>query len=599
MKQFFGAFFGSIVGLLITGIICALIIGAMVAGAIGGVFSGLDDEKVTIVKENSVLHLKLNGMIRDRGVDNPFEELNLGPFMKEGALGINNITEAIKKAKTDDKIKGIYLDVENIAAGFATIEEIRNAIIDFKSSKKFVYAYGEGFSQKEYYLASAASKLYMNPQGGMEFKGLGMQLMFFKGALDKLDIEMQIFRHGKFKSAIEPFMLDKMSEANRMQVETYLGSIWNSMLDGISKQRDIGVDELNKLANNLSINSTQAALDNKLVDGLMYEDEVMDLIKKDLKIESKEKITMVTLSKYVHHPKKWNGKERKPKTKDPKIALIYAVGQIESGEGDDETIGSKRIAKAIKEARQDSSIKAIVLRVNSPGGSALASDVIWREVVLAKKAKPFVVSMGDVAASGGYYISCAADRIFAQPNTITGSIGVFGVLPNFQKMFSEKLGIHIDTVNTNKHSDVGSAFRPVSETERAYVQKGVEEVYTTFIGRVAEGRNTTPNMIDSIGQGRVWSGSDALKINLVDELGGLDKAIAYAAKKANISDYKMIELPKQKDPLSMLLSKSEDEMENRIIHKNLGQQYEYFKFIQNILQLKGIQARLPYEMIIN
>ncbi len=599
MKQFFGAFFGSILGLLITGIVCALIIGAMIAGAIGGAFSGMDEGKVTIVKENSVLHLKLNGAIKERGVENPFEELHLGPFMPDAALGINDITEAIKKAKSDDKIKGIYLEVENLAAGFATIEEVRNALIDFKTSKKFIYSYAEMFNQREYYLASVATKLYLNPQGGMELKGLSSQMMFFKSALDKMNIEMQIFRHGKFKSAIEPFMLDKMSEANRLQVETYMGSIWNTMLEGVSKQRDVSVDELNKLANNLTINSPQAAVDAKLIDGLFYEDEVMDLLRKDLKIEQKDKIAFVNIGKYNHHPKKWNKKESKYKGKEPKIALIYAVGQIESGEGDEETIGSKSIAKAIKDARLDTTIKAIVLRVNSPGGSALASDVIWREVTLAKKVKPFIVSMGDVAASGGYYISCAADRIFAQPNTITGSIGVFGVLPNMQKLFSEKLGINIDTVNTNKHSDVGSAFRPVTEQEREYVQKGVEEVYTTFIGRCAEGRHTTPNMIDSIGQGRVWSGADAIKINLVDELGGIEKAIAYAAKKANISDYKLVELPKQQDPFSKLLSKGEDEMETRIMQKNLGQQYIYLKYVKSLLNMKGVQARLPYELIIN
>ncbi|MGZ3883818.1 MAG: signal peptide peptidase SppA, partial [Bacteroidia bacterium] len=272
--------------------------------------------------------------------------------------------------------------------------------------------------------------------------------------------------------------------------------------------------------------------------------------------------------------------------------------QINSGDGDEETIGSDRLAKAIREARNDSSVKAVVLRVNSPGGSALASDVIWREVVLTKKVKPVVVSMGDVAASGGYYISCAADRIFAQPNTITGSIGVFGLLPNAQKAFADKLGINIDTVNTNKHSDVGTIFRPVTEEERAYVQNGVEKVYATFIGRVAEGRNTTPALIDSIGQGRVWSGTDALKINLVDELGGIDKALAYAAKKANIKDYKLLELPKQKDPLSMLLNKGEDDMETRIMQKHLGTQYNYLRFVKQLMDQKGVQARLPYELII-
>jgi protease-4 len=597
MKQFFGAFFGSILGLLITGIIMALIIGGFIAAGLKGAFDN-SGEKTFSVKENSVLHLKVEGAITERGMDNPFEELDLGPFMPPAVLGVRGIVKSIEHAKTDDNIKGIYLDIRNIEAGFATVEEIRNALIDFKKSKKFIYSYSEVYSQKSYYLASTATKLYMNPQGGMEFKGLSAQLMFFKNMLEKLSIEMQIFRHGKFKSAIEPFMLDKMSEANRLQTETYMNSIWNSILEGISKERGISIDKLNELANNLVIGSPESALNEKLVDGLLYEDEVMALLKKDLKLAEKDKIAFADVAKYQKKVKE-SRKEKKIGSKQPKIALIYAVGSIESGEGDEETIGSDRIAKAIKDARLDSTVKAIVLRVNSPGGSALASDVIWREMTLAKKAKPTIVSMGDVAASGGYYISCAADRIFAQPNTITGSIGVFGVLPNLQKALSDKLGINIDTVNTNKHSDVGTAFRKVSESEYVYIQSAVEKVYETFIGRVAEGRNTTTALIDSIGQGRVWSGVDALKINLVDELGGTNEALAYAAKMAKITDYKVEEMPKRKDPFAMFLNNKEEEVEARLIKKNLGAQYQFLMHVQTIINLKGVQARLPYELNIN
>lgn len=596
MKQFFGAFFGSILGLLITGIIMALIIGGFIAAGLKGAFDN-GGEKLFTVKENSVLHLKIEGAITERGMDNPFEELDLGPFMPPAVLGVRGIVKSIEHAKTDDKIKGIYLDIRHIEAGFASVEEIRNALIDFKKSKKFIYAYGEMYSQKSYYLASTATNLYLNPQGGMEFKGLSAQLMFFKNMLEKLNIEMQIFRHGKFKSAIEPFMLDKMSEANRLQTETYLNSIWNSILDGISKERGMSIDKLNELANNLSIESPESALNAKLVDGLLYEDEVMNLLKKELKLKEKDKIAFADIAKYQ--------KNAKPSLKDkklgkqPKIALIYAVGSIEGGEGDEETIGSDRIAKAIKDARLDSNIKAIVLRVNSPGGSALASDVIWREMTLAKKAKPTIVSMGDLAASGGYYISCAADRIFAQPNTITGSIGVFGMLPNMQKAFADKLGINIDTVNTNKHSDVGSPFRKVSESEFAYIQNSVEKVYETFISRVAEGRKITTSMVDSIGQGRVWSGADALKINLVDEIGGANEALAYAAKMAKITDYKIEEMPKRKDPFSMFLNNKEDEMEARLIKKNLGAQYLFLSTVKKVIDFKGVQARMPFELSIN
>jgi protease-4 len=592
MKQFFGAFFGSILGLLITGIIMALIIGGFIAAGLKGAFDG-GGEKLFTTKDNSVLHLKIEGLITDRGMDNPFEDFNLGPWMPEASLGVRGIVKSIEHAKTDDKIKGIYIDIKNLQAGFASVEEIRNALIDFKTSKKFVWAYSEAMSQKEYYLASAASKIYLNPQGGMEWKGLSAQLMFFKNMLDKLNVDVQIFRHGKFKSAIEPFMLDKMSEANRLQTETYLNSIWAAMTAGISKERNIDVEKLNELANNLVIESPESALENKLIDGLKYEDEVMSELKKELKIKETEKIAFADISKYQK-----NVKEKKLGVKD-KVALIYAVGSIESGEGDDETIGSDRIAKAIREARMDSSVKAIVMRVNSPGGSALASDVIWREVVLAKKVKPVIVSMGDLAASGGYYISCAADRIFAQPNTITGSIGVFGMLPNLQRAFSDKLGINIDTVNTNKHSDIGTPFRPVAKDEFNYIQNSVEKVYSTFIGRVAEGRGITTAMVDSIGQGRVWSGTDALKINLVDEIGGTNEAIAYAVKQAKLKEYRIEELPKRKDPLSSLLGNKEDEIETRMMKRNLGVQYEYLQVIKNILKMKGVQARVPYEMIIN
>lgn len=597
MKQFFGAFFGSIVGLLITGIIMALIIGAFIAAGLKGAFSGLESEKVFTVKENSVLHLKLDGPIGERGVDNPFEEYDLGPFMPHGMMGVRGIVQAIESAKSDEKIKGIYLDIKDLQTGFASTQEIRDALLDFKKSGKFIYSYSEIYSQKAYYLATAATKIYMNPQGGMEFKGLSMQLMFFKNMLEKMQVEAQIFRHGKFKSAIEPFMLDKMSEANRLQTETYLNSIWNSITDGVSKERKIEVAKLNELANKLAINHAEDALNNKLVDGLLYEDEVMSLIKKELKLKEKDKIAFADINKYE---KQHRGGNLKGKLgKKPKIALIYAVGQIEGGEGDDETIGSDRIAKAIKDARLDSTVKAIVLRVNSPGGSALASDVIWREVTLAKKAKPVVVSMGDVAASGGYYISCAADYIFAQPNTITGSIGVFGMLPNAQKMFADKFGINIDTVNTNKHSDVGSIFRAVSPEENMYIQNSVEHVYETFIGRVAEGRNITTAMVDSIGQGRVWSGTDALNIKLVDELGGTNDAIAYAAKMAKVSDYKMEEFPKRKDPFSMFLNKGEEGLEDRIMQRNLGEQYQFLKMMRKVINMKGVQMRLPYEMVLN
>lgn len=590
MKQFFGAFFGSCLGILVTGVVITLIVIASVSSMFSDAIH-LKDNDVYKAKENSILRIDLNNDIKERGVKNPFGEIDLGPFMPKPSIGINDIVESLKKAKTDKNIKAIYLEISEPIAGFATLEEIRNALLDFKSSGKLIYAYAEVFSQKAYYLASTANKIYLNPQGALEIKGLSSQIMFYKKMLEKLDLEVQIFRHGKFKSAIEPFMLDKMSDANRTQVETYLGSLWNHMISGIAKNRSITTQEINHIADNLLIRSPEDAVKYKFVDELKYEDEVFSVIKKNNHLSETEKINFVTLNKYA------NSAHESKLSKD-KIAVIYAVGEIESGEGDDQTIGSATIAKAIRDARLDNNVKAIVFRVNSPGGSALASDVIWRETVLAQQSKPFIVSMGDVAASGGYYISCAADRIFAQPNTITGSIGVFGMLPNAQKALSEKLGITIDTVNTNKHSDVGTILRGTTSDESLYIQQSVEHIYDVFITKVAEGRKTSKNKIDEIGQGRVWSGMDAIKINLVDELGGLNDAIDFAAKKAKLKNYKLQLLPKQKDPLQELLGNTKDEMETRVMKTNLGEQYQYVKQIKNVLQLKGVQARVPYEMII-
>ena len=590
MKNFFTSFFGAMLGVIISSILIVVI---AVASIIGGLASAISkSETDEVVKNNSVLLIDLNQEIKERTTDNPFANFNFSNI-GDKSIGLDKIIDNINSAKSDSSIKGIYLHLTTMEAGMAAMEEIRNALIDFKKSKKFIYAYSEMYSQKMYYLSSVADKIMLNPQGEFDFRGLSAQIMFFKKALDNLQVDVQVFRHGKFKSAIEPFMLDKMSEANREQTEQFLGSIWNNMLSKISKERKIEISELNSIADNLKISSPDDALKNKLIDGLMYEDEVKSLIRKKLAIGENDKINFVKIAKYEPE----NSKVKDFSTGD-KVAVIYAVGSIESGEGDDETIGSERIARAIREARLDNNVKAIVLRVNSPGGSALASDVMWREVTLAKKTKPFVVSMGDVAASGGYYISCAADRIFAQPNTITGSIGVFGIMPNAQKMLSERLGITIDTVNTNKHSDMGGIFRGVTENERAFIQNGVEEVYDVFTKRVAEGRKMMQSAVDSIGQGRVWSGSDALRINLVDELGSLENAIEFAAKKAKIDDYSIQQLPKPKNPFDEILGNIEKETESKILKNQLGETYTYLKNLKTLINLKGVQARMPYDLII-
>ena len=432
MKQFFGAFFGSIIGLIIATVLAILIIIGVIKSSFNSVLENNDD-KIEL-QSNSILKINLEGAIIDREKENIFKDFGaLSSLSGEGGLGLNSLVEKINSAKNDTKLKGIYLVFKNIDAGFASLQEFRNALSDFKKSGKFIYTYAENYSQKEYFLASVSNKIFLNPQGNFDWKGLSMSLMFFKNAFDKLDLDIQVFRHGKFKSAVEPFLLNKMSQANRFQSEIFLNSIWNSMLSEISKDRKISIQQLNIMANGLKIQFPEDALGN-MIDALAYEDEVILELKKKIGIKENEKTQFISLEKY-ESKKTFNSKAI-----NSKIAVIYLNGSISSGNGNDNEIGSDRIAKAIKEARLDDKVKAIVLRVNSPGGSALASDVIWREVYLSKKSKPVIVSMGDLAASGGYYISCAADKIFAQPNTITGSIGVFGIIPNLQKMLENKIG---------------------------------------------------------------------------------------------------------------------------------------------------------------
>jgi protease-4 len=606
MKNFFSTFFGAVVGVIVAGILCTIIFATIIVSSFKTQFN-FGKEKEVRVKANSVLMLKFKEPIKERGVSNPLSELGLGDFIGgKSGMGLNDIMSSIKKAETDTAIKGIYLDLnDEPVASSATLEEVRNSLLAFKASKKFVYAYAENYSQKSYYLASVADKIYLHPEGEFMFKGLSAQIMYYKNALEKLNVEMQVFRHGKFKSAVEPYLLDKMSAPNRLQLKTLLNSLWIHMLEGISKQRGVSVPELQQIADGLKINFPADAQQFKLVDELKYKDEVSDILKQKLGVKEKQKINFISLSDYNSSGKETGEDDEKTKNKKhdskAKLAVIYAVGEIASGEGDADKIGSETTAKAIRDARTDTTVKGIILRVNSPGGSALASDVIWREVTLAKKVKPVVVSMGDVAASGGYYISCAANYIFAQPNTITGSIGVFGVIPNAQKLFSEKLGINIDTVNTNNHSDIGSLYRPASAQEAAYIQKGVEQVYSTFTKRVAEGRGIPQPQVDSIGQGRVWSGSDAIGIKLVDELGGINDAINYTAKKVNLKegDYEILSLPKLKDPIKDLLNGKKSDEEVRVLQQNLGIFYDYIKYAQSIIRAKGVQARLPFEMNIN
>ena len=586
MRQFFKFLFASMLGFVLGSILLIFILIGMISAAV----NSLDDEQVTEVKSNSMLFLDFEKPIVDRASKNPFENINFNTFESEPSAGLNTILENLRKAKTDKNIKGIYMELSTINTGIATVEEIRNALLDFKKSGKPIISYSEVYTQKSYYLASVADKIYMNPQGAMELKGLGAEIMFYKGLLDKIEVETQVIRHGRFKSAVEPFILDKMSNDNRLQTRGFMQSIWNFMLNNIATSRKLSFEELNTLTNNFSIREPEDAIKYKLIDKLVYKDEVLEELKTLTgKTKKEDSPQLITLSKYSKSPD-----TEKKSLKDPQIAIIYATGEIESGEGASDKIGSETVSKAIREARLNDKIKAIVLRVNSPGGSALASEVIWREAELANKVKPVVVSMGDVAASGGYYISAASRKIFASQNTITGSIGVFGLIFNAQKMLNNKLGITIDTVKTNRLSDFGSMSRPLTAEEKQIFQQGVEKVYDTFTKRVANGRKMEQANVDSIGQGRVWSGVEAKNIGLVDEFGGLNDAIAAAAKIANLNKYRTVELPKQKDPFKEILAELGNEAETKYLNYKLGDEAKYFNKAQELLKMQGIQTRLPY-----
>lgn len=584
MKDFFKFVFASMVGFILSFFVVFLLLIAIITAMVS---SAGNDGKVSIAS-NSVLHVSLDYPIKERTDKNPFAELDFFGLESKKMLGLNEILTNIKNAKSDDRIKGIYLDASSLSTGMASIEEVRNALIDFKKSGKFIVAYSEVYSQGAYYLATVADKIYLNPEGMIDFRGLNSEIMFFKGALEKLDIEAQIIKVGTYKSAVEPFILDKMSEPNKQQVTSFLGSMYDHLLSEISKSRKISKENLFSIADSAKIRAPKDALSYKMVDGLKYKDEVLEELKKLTKTDKKKDIKSVSIEEYSA-----NEEEEKESSKN-RIAVIYANGEIISGEGNDETIGSERISRAIRKARTDDKVKAIVLRINSPGGSALASDVIWRETVLAKKSKPVIVSMGDVAASGGYYIACAADSIFAQANTITGSIGVFGIIPNMQKFFNNKLGITFDGVKTGKFADLGSVSRPLTESEKMIIQLEVNKTYDTFTKKVAEGRKKDQNYINTIGQGRVWSGTEALKIGLVDRLGNINDAIASAAKKANLKDYKIVDYPSQVDPLTALFDKSGDKVKAYFVKRELGDSYLYYEQMKSALNLSGVQARIPY-----
>jgi len=570
-------------------ILSSILLFVILIGGIGAMVSSQDQPIKT--KPHTVLHVELNQPIMDRGNNNPMENFDFTSFTPTQQLGLNDILKNIKKAKKDPNIDGIYLDLTYIQAGMATIEEIRNALIDFKESGKFIISYSDNYTQPTYYLSSIADKIYLNPEGLLIFVGLRSEMMFYKDALKKIGVEPQIIRHGKFKSYVEPYMYNKMSDENRKQIMAYMGSIWNYMLEGIAAERGISVEKLNEIADNLSLKDVELAETYGLIDGLKYKDEILaELAQRTGKIDDK-KIEHISLNKYTKVP----DKKRKALAKN-KIAVVYASGSMIMGEGGEGSIGSDRISRAIRKARKDSSIKAIVLRVNSGGGAALSADIIWREVKLAQETKPVVVSIGDVAASGGYYISAPAQKIIASPNSITGSIGVFGLFFTGKELLNDKLGIHVDVAKTNKFSDIGSFTRPFSSEEREVFQYMIEDTYDDFITKVGEGRYMTKEEVDEIGQGRVWSGVNAIENGLIDDFGGLNDAIELAAKFAKIESYRIIDLPKLKDPFQVFLEELQGNVKASILKRELGTEYKYYNAIKDVTNHQGIQARMPYEV---
>ena len=582
MLRFLGNVLSTVIGLFV--FILLLFFGIVIIGSITG------GEETYVAKENSVIELDLSNVQYDYAGKVKFKDF---AFAEDENNGLFDIIKAIEFAKTDDNIKGISIVNNDSSLGLAQIKALHDALEDFKTSKKFVYSYADVYSQKNYYLNSVANTIYLNPIGEFDFKGLGAEIMFYKDFQEKSGLKAEVIRHGKYKSAVEPFLENKLSDANKEQTSALLNSLWNSIVVDISKSRSISVEKLNTIADGLLARTPEMAKNEKLIDVIAYEDEYHNAIKKALKVADTDDYESVLIEEYASNIAKTELKIEKDK-----IAIIYAQGEIMNGEGDVNIIAEGSMRRAIDEARNDDEIKAIVLRVNSPGGSALTSELIWRELELTKKVKPIVVSMGNYAASGGYYIACNANQIFAESSTITGSIGVFGLLPNFTQA-ANKIGLNVEQVKTHQNASEYSPFKPLDANFRAFAQEGVEKIYDVFITRVANGRKMTKAAVDSIGQGRVWSGQDALKIGLVDKIGGLDDAIKAAAVLGKTKKYSTVNFPEYEKDFNDLFEKLMPFAQSKqsLIETEIGK--ENYKLLQHIKQLslqKGIQAKMNYEL---
>lgn len=585
MKDFFKFTLATITGIILTSIVMFVI-------SIIVVFSMLSStETETVVKKNSIMMLDLNGSLVERTSDNIFKEL----FDKENSTyGLDDILASIKKAKENDDIKGIYIQATSLNANFASLQEIRDALNDFKKSGKFIVAYSDNYTQGMYYLSSVANKVLLNPKGAIEWRGLASQPLFLKGLLDKLGIEMQVFRVGTYKAAVERFSATEMSPANREQVTAYITSIWNEIITDVAASRKISVDSLNNYANRmLMFYPAEQTVKSGMADTLIYKNDVRDYLKQLVKIEKDDNLAVLGLDEMI------NVKKNTPKDKSGNIiAVYYAFGEIDGGSSstDEDGIISNEVIKDLRKLKEDKDVKAVVLRVNSPGGSAFGSEQIWEAVCQLKKEKPVIVSMGDYAASGGYYISCAADTIVAEPTTLTGSIGIFGLIPN-AKGLTDKLGLSFDVVKTHKFADFGNIMRGMNTDEQTLLQMYINQGYDLFVSRCAEGRKMSKKEIEKIAEGRVWTGEAAKKIGLVDILGGIDKALEIAVKKAKVEGYTVVGYPDRKNVLQELLnSKPGNYIESRMLKSQLGDYYNGFSMLKNLEKADFMQARVPFEL---
>jgi len=585
MKDFFKFTLATITGIILTSIVMFVI-------SIIVVFSMLSStETETVVKKNSIMMLDLNGSLVERTSDNIFKEL----FDKEDSTyGLDDILASIKKAKENDDIKGIYIQATSLNANFASLQEIRDALNDFKKSGKFIVAYSDNYTQGMYYLSSVANKVLLNPKGAIEWRGLASQPLFLKGLLEKLGIEMQVFRVGTYKAAVERFSATEMSPANREQVTAYITSIWNEIITDVAASRKISVDSLNNYANRmLMFYPAEQTVKSGMADTLIYKNDVRDYLKQLVKIDKDDDLAVLGLDEMI------NVKKNTPKDKSGNIiAVYYAFGEIDGGSSstDEDGIISNEVIKDLRKLKEDKDVKAVVLRVNSPGGSAFGSEQIWEAVCQLKKEKPVIVSMGDYAASGGYYISCAADTIVAEPTTLTGSIGIFGLIPN-AKGLTDKLGLSFDVVKTHKFADFGNIMRGMNTDEQTLLQMYINQGYDLFVSRCAEGRKMSKNEIEKIAEGRVWTGETAKKIGLVDILGGIDKALEIAVKKAKVEGYTVVGYPDRKNVLQELLnSKPGNYIESRMLKSQLGDYYNGFSMLKNLEKADFMQARVPFEL---